>query len=199
MVTVSIPAELRTAVGTKFAKADRKSGNIPAVIYGAKAEPMHIIVKLKDVKPVIYTPEFKIAEVNVEGKVVKCIIKDTQFHAVNDQLSHIDFLRLEDGHKVKIDVPVRFEGTSPGVKLGGKLIQSVRKVPLKTLPSAMVDEVKVNISSLELGGVLRVKNIELPEGNEIMLNPSIPIANVEIPRALKSAAAEEKKATPAKK
>ena len=95
---------------------------------------------------------------------------------------------------VKVDVPVRFYGTSPGVKSGGKLIQMVRKVTLKTLPENLIDEVKVDISGLELGGVLRIKNIDLPDNVEIMANGSIPIANVEVPRALKSAAAEEKKA-----
>ncbi len=194
MVSVSIPSELRSDVGTKQAKLDRKSGFIPAVVYGFQKEPMHINVKLKDVKSIIYTPEFKIAELNVGGQVYKCIVKDTQFHAVNDQLNHIDFLRLESGVPVKVQVPVVFSGTSPGVKLGGRLVQVVRKVSLKALPENIVDKVTVDISGLELGGVLRMKAIPVPAGVEILGNPSIPIANVEIPRALKSAAAEEKKA-----
>ncbi len=82
---------------------------------------------------------------------------------------------------------------------GGKLVQQVRKVTVKTLPTAMIDSVTVDISHLELGSVLRIKSIEIPEGVEIMANGSIPIANVEIPRALKSAAAEEKKAEGKKK
>jgi large subunit ribosomal protein L25 len=194
MITVSIPTEKRNGVGTKESKLDRKNGLIPAVIYGNKAEPIHVNVKMADIKNLIYTPDFKVAHLNVEGKELRCIVKATQFHSVNDQLTHIDFLTLTEGTKVKVQVPVRFSGTSPGVKLGGKLIQQVRKITLKTLPENMVDQVVVDISSLELGGVLRVKNINIPDGAEISLNPSIPIANVEIPRALKSAAAEEKKA-----
>jgi large subunit ribosomal protein L25 len=194
MVSVSIPSVLRSDVGTKQAKLDRNAGFIPAVIYGAKKDPVHINVKLNDVKNIIYTPDFKVAEINVGGSTYKCIVKDTQFHAVKDQLTHIDFLRIEEGIPLKVQVPVRFTGTSPGVKLGGRLIQLVRKVTLKTLPQHIVDQVTVDISGLDLGGVLRVKSIVVPEGVEIMANPSIPIANVEIPRALKSAAAEEKKA-----
>jgi large subunit ribosomal protein L25 len=194
MVSVSIPSELRTSVGTKQAKLDRTGGFIPAVIYGLKKEPVHINVKLNDVKSIIYTPDFKMVEVSVGSNTYKCIVKATQFHAVNDSLTHIDFLRIEDGQKVKVNVPIKFTGTSPGVKLGGKLIQVVRKITLKTLPENLIDQVTVDISGLDLGGVLRVKNIVIPEGVELMANPSIPIANVEIPRALKSAAAEEKKA-----
>ncbi len=194
MVTVSIPTEKRNGVGTKESKLDRKAGFIPAVIYGNKMEPIHINVKINDIKSLIYTPDFKIAEITLDGKMYRCIIKSTQFHAVNDQLQHIDFLTLEDGQKVKVEVPVKFFGTSPGVKVGGKLIQQVRKIKLKMLPENLIDEVKVDISGLELGGVLRVKSIELPETIEIMANPATPIANIEIPRALKSAAAEEKKA-----
>lgn len=194
MVSVSIPTKSRADVGTKQAKLDRKSGLIPAVIYGQKDEPVHINVTLSDVKGVVYTPDFKIAELNVDGKTHKCIVKSAQFHPVNDSLIHIDFLKLSEGHKVKVDVPVRFYGTSPGVKSGGKLIQLVRKVTIKTTPDKLIDEVKVDISNLELGGVTRIKNIEVPADVEIMANPSIPIANIEIPRALKSAAAEEKKA-----
>lgn len=194
MVTISIPTTTRADVGTKQAKLDRRSGMIPAVIYGQKNDPIHINVTMKDVKNAIYTPDFKIAELDVNGTVHKCIVKSAQFHPVNDSLIHIDFLKLSEGLKVKVDVPVRFYGTSPGVKLGGKLIQLVRKVTIKTTPDKLIDELKVDISGLDLGGVLRVKSIELPEGIEIMANASIPIANVEIPRALKSAAAEEKKA-----
>ena len=194
MVSISIPTKTRADVGTKQAKLDRRSGLIPAVIYGQKHDPIHINVTMQDVKNIVYTPDFKIAELSVDGTTHRCIIKATQFHPVTDNLVHIDVLKLSEGLKVKVDVPVRFYGTSPGVKLGGKLIQLVRKVTIKTTPDKLIDEVKVDISGLDLGGVLRVKSIELPEGVEIMANASIPIANVEIPRALKSAAAEEKKA-----
>jgi large subunit ribosomal protein L25 len=194
MVTVSIPTEKRSGVGTKESKLDRSNGLIPAVIYGNKMEPIHIRLKLNDIKNVIYTPDFKIAEINVEGKVYRCIVKSTQFHAVNDSLIHLDFLALQDGQKIKVEVPIKFSGTSPGVKVGGRLVQQVRKIKLKLFPEDLIDQVTVDISGLELGGVLRVKSIELPSTIEIMANQATPIANIEIPRALKSAAAEEKKA-----
>lgn len=199
MVSVSISSKNREGVGTKQAKADRNNGFIPAVIYGGSDAPQHILVNLQEVKKVVYTPSFKIAEIDVDGKVQRCIVKSTQYHPVTDALTHIDFLRIVEGNKIKLDVPVVFVGTSPGVKNGGKLIQQVRKVTVKTLPSTIIDSVSVDISSMELGGVVRVKNINIPEGVEIMANGSIPIANIEIPRALKSAAAEEKKAEGKKK
>lgn len=76
-------------------------------------------------------------------------------------------------------------GTSPGVKVGGKLIQNVRKVKVKSLPNHLLNELIVDISTLELGGVIRVRDIDVESGIEIMLNPSVPVAQIEIPRALK--------------
>ena len=116
MVSVSISSKNREGVGTKQAKLDRKSGSIPAVIYGGSDAPQHILVDLQEVKKVVYTPSFKLADITVDGKVQRCIVKSTQFHPVNDALTHIDFLRVIEGNKIKLEVPVVFEGTSPGVK-----------------------------------------------------------------------------------
>jgi large subunit ribosomal protein L25 len=145
----------------------------------------------------IFTPDFKIAEVNIDGNVERCILKEYQCHPVTEEILHIDFLRLKDGVDVKVDIPVRFKGTSPGVKLGGKLQQQMRKVRIKTTPEKLIDEVIVDISHLELGDVLRVKDIDVAKSIEIMVNESNPLATVEIPRALKSAAAAEDKAAKA--
>lgn len=197
MNTVAVSTQKREEVGSRLAKISRSEGLVPAVIYGGK-ETQHVLVSPKEIKGLIYTSDFKIAKVEVDGDVVDCIVKDTQFHPVSDELIHIDFLRLSPGRPVKVEIPVRFVGTSPGVKLGGKLIQQMRKIKIKTTPENLIDEVKVDISHLDLGHVLRVKSIEVSANIEVLANSSIPIANIEIPRALKSAAAAEAK-TGAKK
>lgn len=199
MQVVNIKGEIRTALGKKGAKATRNQGLIPCVLYGGD-EVVHFATTLNEVRQLIYTPDFKVAEVEVDGKPFRCIVKDKQFHPVNEQIIHLDFLRLAEGHLVKVEVPIRFKGTSPGVKSGGKLIQNVRKVKIKALPENIIDEVTVDISNLELGQSFRIRDIKLGEGIEVLNAPGVPVATVEIPRALRSAQqAAAAAATPAKK
>ena len=114
-------------------------------------------------------------------------------HPVTDSLTHIDFIELVDGTPVKVDIPIRFKGDSPGVKLGGKLLQSIRRVTVKTLPENLVDELFVDISELELGFAVRVRDIEAPDSVQIMNTGATPVAIVEVPRALRSATAAAEK------
>ena len=115
------------------------------------------------------------------------------------KILHVDFLLLTPGHPVKVNIPLRLKGVSPGVKAGGKLIQSVRKVKVKCLPEAIVDQMMLDISSLELGQTARVRDIETIEGLEITMAPAVPVVLIEIPRALRSAAAADAKAAGKKK
>ncbi|MEM6769520.1 MAG: 50S ribosomal protein L25 [Bacteroidota bacterium] len=196
MQSVKVSGEVRENLGKKFSKVTRREGLVPAVLYGA-GDPVHFTIKPLDVRSLIYSPEFKLAELSVGGKETKAIVKDYQFHPVTDELLHIDFLALVPGHAIKVQVPVTFEGTSPGVRSGGKLQVAVRRVKIKTTPENLVDKVVLNISELELGNAIRVRDIKPIEGVEIMNPAGTPIASVEVPRALRSAATAEKKAAEA--
>ncbi|MEE9440251.1 MAG: 50S ribosomal protein L25 [Saprospiraceae bacterium] len=189
MEVVQIEAKSRELFGKKHTKALRKEGLIPAIVYGG-GDVTTISLTARAVKPIVYTPNFKVAVINVGGQKLKCILKEIIFHPVTDEIVHIDFLKLIDGTPVKVEIPVSFKGKSPGVKEGGKLIPQLRKVKVKTLPEKMVDVLYVDISELDLGGSVRVKDLEVPEGMEVMVTPAMPVAIVEVPRALKSEAAE---------
>ena len=171
------------------AAALRKEGRIPAVLYGPSVQE-HFSVTHNDIKKLVYTPDFKVGEVELGGNSHKCIVKNVQYHPMTDEIRHIDFLVLKEGTKVKVDIPVKFKGVSPGVKEGGTLMQSMRKVKVKLDPKDLVDTLFIDISELTLGSAVRVKDIEIKEGIEVMVNEATPIASVEIPRALKSAQAE---------
>ena len=190
MQTVKVSGNARTAVGKKATKAVRNEGGIPCVIYGGE-QNVHFSTTHKDVKSLIYTPDFKVAEIDVDGATHKCILKSAQFHPVKENILHIDFLKLEEGKSVLLEVPVRFKGSSPGVKLGGALQQSLRRVKIRTTPENMVDELYGDISTLELGQAIRVRDLEIPEGVEVANSPSIPVAIVEVPRALRGKDAGE--------
>ena len=193
MEIVKIEAQARENFGKKYTKVVRKEGKVPAIIYGGE-NTTAISVTPKSVKPLVYTPDFKLAEIEVNGETHKCILKDIDFHPLTDEIVHIDFLRMIPETPIKVEIPVGFTGKSPGVKEGGKLIAQMRKVKVKTTPEALVDKLFVDISELELGGSVRVRDIDFPAGMEVMTTPATPVAGVEVPRALKSAAAAEAKA-----
>jgi large subunit ribosomal protein L25 len=194
MNIVDIKAESRDL--KRKASSVRAEGKIPAILYGGP-EQVAFSTTHNDVKAAVYTPDFKLTELDIDGKKYKSIVKSVQFHPVTDAIEHIDFLEIEDGRPVKVEIPVRFKGVSPGVKSGGKLIQSIRKIKVKADPVNLVDELFIDISQLELGFSVRIKDIQVPEGIEILMNPAIPVAIVEVPRALKSAAAKEETAAAA--
>lgn len=193
MEAVTVSGTIRTEVGKKATKAVRSAGEIPSILY-SKNGSVHFSTTHKAVKNLIFTPAFRIAEIELDGKTRRAIVKDIQWHPVTDEIIHIDFLELIEGQPVKVEVPIRFEGTAPGMRAGGKLLQLMRRVKIKTTPENMVDELTANISKLELGQSIRVRDIAAVEGVEIMSAGASPLGVIEVPRALRSAATAEKKA-----
>ncbi len=188
MQVVTINAETREKTGKIANKYLRNEGRIPTVLYG-KNGAKNLSVTHRDVKSLVYTPEFKLAKLEVGGDAYDCILKDIQFHPVTDEIVHIDFLQMIEGHKVKVNIPIRSKGESEAVKAGGKLVTSMRKVTIEALPKDLVDEVFVDISNMELGSSVRVSDIEVPDTISILSVKATPVFRVEIPRALKSAEA----------
>jgi large subunit ribosomal protein L25 len=192
MKTVEINAEKRDSLGSVGAKGVRKEGKVPCVMY-ANTDSVSFTAHPLELRDIIFTSDFKIAHIQLDGSTTKCILKAVQFHPVTDQVIHVDFLQLIEGNTMKVEVPVRFKGASQGVKEGGKLQQTLRKVKIKTTPENLVDEIVMDISHLKLGQSIRVRDIKPLEGVEILNSPGIPIATIEIPRALRSAGAKAEK------
>lgn len=190
MESVVISANARPATGKKGAKATRREGLVPCVIYGGE-KVIHLSGRALDFRDLIYTPAFKLAEITVDGTTYKCILKDISFHPVTDEVMHMDFLQLVDGKPLKVMIPIRFKGVAPGVKTGGRLNQKVRKVKIKTTPDSLVPELFVDISELNLNESVRIRDIEVTDKMEVMTSMNIPVASVETPRALRSAEAGE--------
>ncbi len=190
MEKVAIQGEIRSNLSKSATRQLRREGKVPCIIYGGNDNVTFYADSLS-FRDIVYTADFKLAEITVDGKTHTCILKDLQMHPVKDTIEHIDFLRLIEGTPIKVDIPVRCVGASPGVKLGGKLQQKIRRVKVKTLPKDIKDHLQVDISSLELGQSVRVRDIEVGEDMQIMNPAAAPVATVDIPRALRSAAAKE--------
>ena len=180
MKTFKLEGTPRENIGKKASKTLRKQGLIPAVLYGQ--EPVGLpykgalnagekiveignnkgiivtdfTVSADGVRKLIYTPEIYIVDINIEGsKSVKAMLKDSQYHPVSDSLLHIDFLEVFDNKPIVMEVPVTLEGHAAGVKGGGKLNQSMRKLKVKGLAGNIPEILTINVEHLELGKVIK--------------------------------------------
>jgi len=194
MKTITIEGQLRTEFGKSATRQLRSQELVPGVIYGG-AEEVNFSAPAAALRTLVYTPSFQIAEVTLNGKTYKTILKDLQFDKVDDKLIHIDLLELVDDKKVIADIPLKYVGTSKGVKDGGKLITKMKSLKVKTYPKYLKEQIEVNIEPLELNGNIRVEDVKI-EHYEIMNSPRIPVASVVLTRQLKQ---EEASAAPAAK
>ena len=192
MKTITIEGQLRTETGKTATRRLRSQDLVPGVIYGG-AQEVNFSVKSLALKPFIYTQDFQLVEMKVDGKSYTCILKDLQFNKVSDKLTHLDLLELVEGKKVSATIPLKFTGTAAGVKAGGKLEIRLKSVKLKTYPKYLRENIEVDLTNLELNGNIRVQDIPA-ENLEIMNSPRIPIASVTMTRQLK----QEEAAAPAK-
>ncbi|TCV10876.1 large subunit ribosomal protein L25 [Sphingobacterium alimentarium] len=192
MKSIAISGSVRQNVGKRDAKELRYEGQVPAVLYGG-ATQTHLSVSAADLKQVLYTPEVVFVELNLEGKTVKAIVQDAQFHPLTDLVRHIDFLELSDDKEVSMNIPIKLTGTSPGVKMGGKLVQKLRKLRIKALPANMPQEIEVPMESLEVGKSFRVSQVVL-DNAKVLNNADDTIVSVIMSRALRQAEQEAAKA-----
>ena len=185
MKTIAISGSPRENVGKRDAKGLRYEGKAPAVLYGGETQT-HFAVVITELKDAIYTPEANFVEIDINGTKTKAIIKDLQFHPVTDVLLHVDFLQLDDSKEILMEIPIKLTGVSPGVKMGGKMVQKLRKLRVKALPKDMPQAVEVSIAKLEVGNLFRVRDLE--KGNYFVTNTAEDtIVSVGMSRALKQA------------
>jgi len=183
MKSITIEGQLRTGFGKTATRQLRSQELVPGVIYGG-AQEINFYAPAAAFKNLVYTPSFQFAEVKVDGKTYRTILKDLQFDKVDDKLTHVDLLELVEDKKVIAEIPLKFIGTSKGVKDGGKLITKMKALKVKTYPKYLKEQIEVSIDNLELNGNIRVEDVKI-EHYEILNSPRIPIASVVLTRQLK--------------
>lgn len=221
MKTFKLNAEPRTDLGKKAAKAIRKENKIPVVLnggalveldengnYAGKLNAGEKVVKIENgrgiistdlvvtfdaIRKLIYTPDVHVIDLTVDGVEKKAVVKDVQFHPVNDSILHIDLLQVYDDKPVVVEVPVHVEGHAVGVKAGGKLFLSMKKVKVKGIYSEIPETLLINVSDLNIGQAIKVgdlhyDNFELASAKELV------ITGVRATRASAAAAATEEEA-----
>ncbi|HEY5406844.1 MAG TPA: 50S ribosomal protein L25 [Ginsengibacter sp.] len=212
MKTITIEGQIRTEFGKAATRQLRSEEKVPGVIYGG-AKEINFSAPATAFKSIVYTPDFMLAEVKVDGASYKCVLKDMQFDKVSDKLIHVDFLELAGDKKVTVSIPIKFTGVPEGVKEGGKLAVKMKALKVKVMPEHLLEHIDVDLSNLKLNENIRVQDVTA-KNMEILNSPRIPIASVAMTRQLKQeeatvakvapsgdvkAAPEAKPAAPAKK
>lgn len=162
----------------------RKEGIIPCVIT-RRGGNINFSSFINDFNKIVFTPDTFLVNVEVEGVTYKTIIQEVQFNQLSEEVRHVDFLEVSTEKPVACELPIEINGVSPGVLAGGKLVPKMRKLKVRGHLKDLPERISVSIAGLGLGKSVRVKNVEA-EGIEILNSPNLPVATIEIPRALKS-------------
>ncbi|MEY3343727.1 MAG: hypothetical protein RL090_1411 [Bacteroidota bacterium] len=170
MKSFELTVTKRTGLTKQDTKKLRNSGMVPCVMYGG-AENVHFYAPILDFRGLVYTPEVFTVNIHIDGKTHQAVMQEIQFHPVSDALMHIDFMELNEGKPVVMNVPVKIIGTSEGQRQGGKLITKVRKLKVRALANHLPDAVDVDINSLQIGQSVRVGDLKI-EGVEFLDSPN---------------------------
>ncbi len=212
MKVFQLSAQPRTDLGKKAAKALRQQNMIPAVLNGGKIIDLpfagtlkagekiveigngkglittDLVVTNEAVRKLIYTPEIFAIELEINGEKRMAVLKDIQFHPVKDNILHIDLLEVFPEKPVTIEVPVKLEGHAEGVKAGGKLTLSMKKLKVRAPYTAIPERLIINVDSLGLGKTLQVGELNF-EGLELVNAKNAVVCAVQLTRAARGAAA----------
>ncbi len=199
MKTIDIKGTARTCGGKKLAKQLRKQGMVPCNLYGelkgenGLPQAYAFSVSEAELRKLIYTPEIYTVNLDIDGNKCMAILKEAQFHPVKDSVLHIDFYQITDEKPIVMEVPIRLNGLAEGVKAGGKLAASVRKLKVKAVHTAIPERLDIDVTNLQLGKTIKVGELSF-EGLELVTSPSVVVCQVKMTRNARSAASAEEEA-----
>ena len=185
---INITAEVRDKAGKGVARAVRREGKVPAVIYGDNQDPVTIALDGQELNKLLKNPGFftQIFAVDVTGKKHEVLARDLQLHPVTDLPLHIDFMRFNQNTKIVIEIPVNFinEGASPGLKKGGVLNIVRRELELRCSPSNIPQAIDIDLTGFEIGDSIHISALDLPDGAEPITDRDYTIATVASPTVM---------------
>ncbi len=186
----------RTEKGKEFAKRLRGEGKIPAVIYGKDMEPVGLYLDRQETEHLFYriSVENTIVDLAVEGEkeAFQTLIREIQTEPHRPNILHVDFLRIQKGVAVELEIPISLEGVPVGVKEGGGVLeQIINELRVKCIPSLIPEVVSLDVSGLVVGDALHVSDVDLGEGVEILVDPERTICSVAVPKVILAEEEEE--------
>ena len=169
MKSIEVKGSLRETVGKTTSKTLRKQGQVPCVLYG-NGENVHFHTHENSFKQLVYTPNAYMVDIDIDGKKHKAVLRDIQFHPINDKILHVDFYEVDEKSPVWMKIPVKLEGSAIGVLNGGRLVQKMRTVRVKALPNEFPDDITIDITDLEIGKSVKVA--DFADGKIEFLEPA---------------------------
>jgi large subunit ribosomal protein L25 len=191
---VTIEAEARARAGKGAARATRRMGKVPGVIYGARQAPSLIALEPRAVLRELQRPgwQSRLFEIKTNGDATRALIRDVQFHPVTDAPEHVDFQRLAPGERIRVSVPVHFdnEGLSPGLKRGGVLNVIRHTVEVYTEPEHIPEQFTANLADLDFNDAVRWEDLKGTENTRSVIDRNFVVATVAPPTKQAEVAAE---------
>lgn len=196
MKEVKVEGKLRTDLGKKASKLLRKEGLVPCNIYGemkdadGKPQAMSFVCHMNELRKIVYTPHIYVIDLIIEGKSHTAVLKELQFHPVNDSLLHVDFFEVNDQKPITIGIPVKLNGLAQGVRDGGRVNLSIRKINV-TAPYQIIPEtLDIDITDLKLGKSIKVGELHF-DGIELSTPAEVVVCSIKTTRASKSTASAD--------
>ena len=196
MKEINVKGTARAAFGKKAAREIRKANAVPCNLYGeAKDEngapvALPFTVTNDELRNLIYSPDIYAVNLNIDGKECKAILKEIQFHPVKDNVLHVDFYEITDTKPIVMEVPIKLNGLAEGVKAGGRLAASVRKLKVKAVYTNIPERLNIDVTSLGLGKTIKVGELHF-EGLELVTSKEVGVCQVKMTRGARSAASAD--------
>jgi large subunit ribosomal protein L25 len=175
-------AQPRAATGSQAARKLRRTGLIPAVVYGHKEATIHLSVPAAEVEWAV-RHGVHVVDLKADGKTEKALIKDLQWDHLGKDLLHVDFARVSADERIVVTVPVELKGIAPGVTAGGLLSHQLHSLAIECLALQVPESIRVNINELQLGAAIHVRELVLPPDVKAMVDPEVVVVHVTVPAA----------------
>ena len=196
MKEINIKGTARTEFGKKAARALRRTDAVPCNLYGNMKNENGECVSIPftttnaELRNLIYSPDIFAVNLDIDGKAYKAVMREIQFHPVKDNVLHVDFYEVNDVHPIVMEVPIKLNGLAEGVKAGGRLAASVRKLKVKAVYTQIPERLDIDVTNLGLGKAIKVGELNF-EGLELVTSKDVVVCQVKMTRGARAAAAAE--------
>ena len=193
MKEINVTGQKRTDLGKKASKTLRKEGLVPCNLYGqatadGKPVAMSFACPMTELRKIVYTPHIYVINLIIDGEPHTAIMKELQFHPVTDALLHVDFLEVNDQKPITIGIPVKLVGLAQGVRDGGRMNLSIRKINVTAPYQQIPEHLDVDVTALKIGKSIKVGELSY-EGLELATGKDVIVCSIKMTRAAMSAAA----------
>ena len=194
MKEINVTGQKREALGKKASKTLRKEGLVPCNLYGlaeqdGKPVAKSFAIAMTELRKIIYTPHIYVINLNIDGESHTAILKEIQFHPVTDAVLHVDFLEVNDQKPITIGIPVKLTGLAQGVRDGGRMNLSIRKIEVKAPYQQIPEHLDIDVTALQIGKSIKIGQLSF-EGLEIVTGKEVIVCSIKMTRAALSTAAQ---------